>query len=73
MKKVCVFRCQKAGEVWKVYRVDISLPGQSFSYRVYCGRRWSAKVSFFDEGRAIAACVSVCTGYRYHKEEGYEL
>lgn len=73
MKKECVFRCQSSGEVWKVYRVNIALPGQSFSYRVYCGRRWSAKVAFFDEGRAIEACVFVCTGYVFHKEEGNAL
>ena len=70
MKKECIFRCQSKGDVWKVYRVDLAFPGQSFSYRVYCGRRWIAKVSFYDEGRAIAACVSVCTGGVYHKEEG---
>ena len=72
MKKVCVFRCQSNGEVWKVYRVDIALPGQSFSYRVYCGRKWIAKVSFFDKGRAIASCVSVCTGCVLQKVEGTE-
>lgn len=69
----CVFRCQGYGAVWKVYRVDIALPFQNFSYRVYCGRRWSAKACFYDEGRAIAACVSMCTGNVYHKEEGSTL
>ena len=73
MKKVCVFRCQCSGEVFKVYRVDIAFPGQSFSYRVYCGRRWFGKVGFYDEGRAIAACVSVCTGGVYFKKEGTEV
>lgn len=70
MKKECVFRCQGSGEVWKVYRVEIALPGQPYSYRVYCGRRWPAKCGFYDEGRAIAACVSVCTGMVMHIEEG---
>ena len=62
MEKVCIFKCQKGNEIWYLYRVPNARTSSGCIYRVYCGRKWYDRISWYSYEMALRRLLEVCLG-----------
>lgn len=73
MEKVCIFKCQKGNEWWYLYRIPNEKASRGCIYRVYCGRKWYDRISWFGYEIALGQLLASCLGFGSVKFGEYEV
>ena len=73
MKKVCIFKAYKGNEIWYLYRIPNEKASRGYVFRVYCGRRWYDRISWFGYEMALGQLLEGCLGLGSVKFGGTEL
>lgn len=70
MKRDCIFKCQKGNEWWYLYRYPNEKASRGCIYRVYCGRKWYDRISWYGYKMALSQLLEGCLGFdSVHFEE----
>lgn len=62
MEKTCIFKAQKGNVIWYLYRVPNERASKGCIYRVYCGRKWFDRISWFSYEMAVGQLLECCLG-----------
>lgn len=62
MEKQCIFKACKGNKWWYLYRCKNVGTTKGYVYRVYCGRKWYDKISWFDYENAMDQLLECCLG-----------
>lgn len=62
MKRECIFKCREQGEWWYLYRCPNERASRGCIYRVYCGRKWYDRISWFNYEMALGQLLEGCLG-----------
>ena len=62
MERVCIFKALKGNEWWYLYRYPNARASRGCVYRVYCGRRWYDRISWFGYEMALGQLLEGCLG-----------
>lgn len=62
MNKTCIFKAFKGNEIWYLYRVPNERASKGCIYRVYCGRKWYDRISWFNYENALGQLLEGCLG-----------
>lgn len=73
MERYCIFKCQKGNEWWYLYLCTNERASRGYIYRVYCGRKWYDRISWFNYEMALGQLLESCLGLGSVKFGGSEL
>ena len=62
MKRDCIFKACKGNKWWYLYRYPNAKASRGYIYRVYCGRRWYDRISWFNYEMALGQLLEWCLG-----------
>ena len=62
MEKTCIFKANKGNEIWYLYRVPNERASKGCIYRVYCGRKWYDRISWYSYEMAMGQLLECCLG-----------
>ena len=70
MNDLCIFRCQREGEMFRVLEFSHPLAPSGIYYSVYRGRKLAIPVRFEYLSDAIQKCVKLCCIEEEERERG---
>lgn len=62
MEKSCIFKANKGNEYWYLFRIPNERASRGCIYRVYCGRKWYDRISWFSYEMALGQLLEGCLG-----------
>lgn len=62
MEKTCIFKANKGSEIWYLYRIPNERASKGCVYRVYCGRKWYSRISWYSYEMALGELLESCLG-----------
>lgn len=62
MKKDCIFKACKGNEWWYLYRYPNEKAARGCIYRVYCGRKWYDRITWYNYEIALCQLLGYCLG-----------
>lgn len=73
MNKQCIFKACKGNDIWYLYSIPNERASNGCVYRVYCGRKWFDRISWFRYEMALGQLLESCLGLGTVHFEGHEL
>ena len=73
MERDCIFKACKENEWWYLYRYPNEKATRGCIYRVYCGRKWYDRLSWFSYEMAMGQLLEGCLGLGSVKFGGTEV
>lgn len=62
MEKTCIFKAVKGNETWYLYRVPNPRASKGCVYRVYLGRKWFDRITWYGYEMAMGQLLESCLG-----------